>query len=382
MKILCDVAQLKSVYDISMRAVPNRSTTDILMNVLMRAENGKIHLYSHDYENGIIAELEGDVIEEGSILLPAQLTKNILSSLPDEAVSIYTTKEGIEIESGKRHFKVPSKDADHFPEAMLISDDEKEGVLTLSQKTLYQLINKTIYAASKDQIRQIFNSLFFNLHENKIEVVGIDGYRLALAKKDLSEEKFEENDASQNKDMKIVIPTKVLHIIYSIIDKNGENKWIRISHNKQRVMFETKTMKLVSPLIDGSYIDYEKLLPQEEIRSEMIIQRDAFLESLLPSQFIHDKMNGLQPVSFKSEGSHHFTVNIGNKGNTSYQDTLSIELKGEDIDADFNPNYFIQTLRSISEDFVRVSFNGPEGPSLVKPIEGDDYIDLILPIRR
>ena len=200
MKLVISRDSLVEAIAIVQKAVSTRSTLPILDGILIEASSKGVKLTGYDLETGIEALVEADVMEEGSIVIPSKVFGEIIRKLPDEEVAISSNERMvIDIESGTSKFSINGISAEGFPTIPVVGDDNK---IILNQEILRDMISQTIFAISTDEGRPILNGSLFESDGKNINVVSIDGFRMAHRKKEIGEDLPV---------MKFLIPGKALH---------------------------------------------------------------------------------------------------------------------------------------------------------------------------
>ena len=372
MKILCPLNQLREAFNVVIQAVPNKTTADALNYVLARAENNILKLYSYNMETGIIYSLPCNVIEEGLFTLNARLFQDILRKLPEGEINLYTEDNNIiRIQSDKAKFNIHYIDPEIFPEISIIEESEKKGSFRIRESVLAAMINKTLFSAAKDSIRRLFNSLYFNIYDGTLDVVGLDGYRLALARRHFENDEFAE-DFKESKSL--IIPSKAFHELKSSLDENNkENSIFTISYSANKVLIENEKIKLISSIFEGEYCDYKQMIP-DSFKSEIIIDKDSFYDAIDRSTLIlnNNIEKRKQVTIFTDDGDALKIKSESGVGDMAEQ--IPIELSGENIDLDFNSLFIIEALKVVSDEKIKFSSNGSLGACTITPIEGDSYL--------
>jgi DNA polymerase-3 subunit beta len=185
MKLICSRDRLVDAISIVQKAVATRSTLPILDGILVEAETG-VKLTGYDLETGIECQIEADVPEKGSIVINARMFGDIIRKLPDDIVTIETTANlAVLIECGSTHFSIKGIRADDYPKIPIVEEAQQ---LSIKQHLLKDMIRQTLFAVSNDESRPVLNGCYFNCDGKSLELVAIDGFRLALRKNSIGEE--------------------------------------------------------------------------------------------------------------------------------------------------------------------------------------------------
>ena len=370
MKIVCSRNQLNIALTAAMRAVPNNSPMPILEYLLVEAKNNKLFITGYDNEIAIEYNIDCEVINEGSFLVNGERFSDIVKHLSDDIVSISSNNNdnsgNINIECGTSFINIVVRQTESYPS--LPEFVEEQSSLSIPQAMLREMINQTAYAASDDKDRGIMQGVKMTSKDKTLTLVGIDGYRIALRR-----EHFEENLP----DMDCIIPKKTLLEISRIIEDSDDE--ISIKPTNSFVFFETEKIKVVSRLLEGEYMKYEASFPRE-VMTVIEIDKREFENSVGRAFLLMNDTIRRVPIVITSEENKLIVRTKTEIG--SIKDELDITINGDPIDADYDPKYFRESLRVLKDERIRIEFSGAVGPCLIKPVSGDRFIYLLLPLRR
>lgn len=366
MKLICSRDRLMEAISIVQKAVATRSTLPILDGILVEADKG-VKLTGYDLETGIECQIEADVPEAGSIVINARMFGDIIRKLPDDIVSIETNaNHAVNIECGSTHFSIKGIRADDYPKIPVVEDAQK---MSIKQHLLKDMIRQTIFAVSTDESRPILNGCFFNCDGTYLELVAIDGFRLALRK----------NEVGANLPaMKFIIPGKALGEVGRILQPN--DSMVDIYPSQNHIRFDTGRVKLVSRLIQGEYMNYKGIIPQTA-ETTMTITPLAMLAAIERASLVITTEERRYPVRLTMPDDETLVVSANTEVGT-LREEITVAMTGNRIDIDFNPRYFLDALKAIDEDEISVVFNGSMGPCVLKPMDSQDFAYLVLPLRR
>ncbi len=366
MKVICSRDRLIEAIAIVQKAISSRTTMAILDGILIEADEG-VKLTGYDMEIGIEYQMEADVPEKGSLVVTSRMFGDIIRKLPEDLVSIETTSaQNIQIESGSSHFSIKCLRAEDYPKIPLVEQSKK---VALPQQMLREMIHQTIFAVSTDETRPILNGSFFQSEGKAVEMVAIDGFRLAMRKIAL-----EEVVGS----LKFIIPGKVLHEVGRILSTTKEMVDIYPSNNN--ILFDTGKVKIVSRLIQGEYMNYKGIIPQTA-ETTVTVAPAALLDAIERASLIITTDDKRYPVRLTITDDDTLIISANTEMGT-LREEIDITMSGSKIDIDFNPRYFIDALKVIEEDEISIVFNGTMGPCVLKPMDSDEFAYLVLPLRR
>ena len=368
MKIVCYKDTLLKALNSVIKGVASKTTNPILEGILIQTNDNQIKLTTYDMELGIEYVIDSEIKEQGSTVVNAIMFSEIIRKLPDSEIYITLNENNLlEIECEGALYKLTTMNPDEFPELPKI---EVENSIDLEQNMLKNMIRKTIFAVSTEENRQIFTGCLFEVENNKLNVVAVDGFRLALRSIYLP---------VKVSNFKAVIPGKTLNEITKILSDSFDN--VKIGIAKNQALFEMENCKIVSRTLDGEFLNYKSVIPntwETRIRVNKNSLQDSFERiSLISASSIEKEKK--YPVKV-SVDIGKIIISCTNQTGEAKEE-IFISTEGKNIEAGFNPKYFLDTLKAIDDEEVFVEFGVSISPCLVKPIENSEYIYMILPIR-
>lgn len=363
MKFICSKENLIEGINIVQKAVSTKTTLPILEGILIQAEN-KLKLTGNDLEIGIECYVEADVMQQGSIVLNSKMLGDIIRKLPNSEVSVELKDNNmIIIECEKSHFELKGIPSAGFP---AIPSIVKENSLDVSQKTVRDMIKQTIFAVSMDENRPILTGSLIECKSNQVTFVSIDGFRLALRKSEAH---------GEIKDFSVVIPGKTLNEISKILQPLDEI--VNIISSNNQIMFDFGNCKVVSRLIEGEYLNYRSIIPQD-FETKIRVNTKEMLSSIERASLLTMEEKKY-PVKFSI--SDDKLVISSNTELGAVREEIRVDTTGNNMDIGFNPRYFMDALKVIEEDTVDVFFTSNVGPCTIRPVEKEIFAYMILPVR-
>lgn len=342
--------------------VSNRTTLPILSNVLIRAENGALHLTTNDLDVGMSCSVEAAIEKGGGTTIPARRLAGIVKELPASEVSIEVDGKNVaSIQCGPSFFKMLCLPEDEFPALPKL---EKAKAFTLQQKVLKDALRKTSYAISTDETRYVLNGILFSFKENKLTLVATDGRRLALA--DI------EAEFPRSNEVDVVVPAKCITELQRLLTDDGE---VKLAVGENHVSFEAGGKLLVSKLIEGNYPNYRQVIPAES-RERITIERELFLNAVRRVALLSsDKSNSVK-LNF-SKNNIEITANTPDIGEA--RESLAIAYKGKDFSIAFNPVFLQDPLRNLTDEEVHLDVTDEMSPGVIKI--KSPFLYVLMPMR-
>ena len=369
MKLICEKDKILKALNSVTKAVAVRTTMPILEGILIQTNDNEIKLTTYDLEIGIEYIINDCKVEEqGATVVNAIMFTEIIRRLPDTDISIEVNdKNLLVIECEGSLYKLATMNPDEFPELPKIS---VENSIEIEQTILKDMIRKTIFAVSTEENRPIFTGCLFEIKNNKLNVVAVDGFRLAW------KSKFLQNSSN---DFTAVIPGRTLNEVNKIILDSFDN--IKIGVAKNQALFEMENCKLVTRLLDGEFLNYSSVIPENwETRvrvNKNIIQNCFERISLISASSIEKEKK--YPVKV-SVDIGKVTISCTNQTGDAKEE-MYVSTEGQNLEAGFNPKYFLDALRAIDDEEIFVDFGTSISPCIIRPVDDGDYIYMILPIR-
>ena len=368
MKFTCYKETIIKAINSVVKGVASKTTMPILEGILIQTNDNEIKLTTYDLEIGIEYVMECEVKEQGSTVVNAIMFSEIIRKLPDTEIEItLNDKNLLEIECEGSHYKLATMNPEEFPELPKI---EIENSIEIEQNALKNMIRKTIFAVSTEESRPIFTGCLFETENNKLNVVAVDGFRLALRSIFLK---------TKTNDFNAVIPGKTLNEVNKILSDSFEP--IKIGVAKNQALFEMDNCKIVTRIIDGEFLNYKNVIPsnwETRIRVNKNNFQDCFERiSLISSSSIEKEKK--YPVKVNVDIGK-VTISCTNQTGDAKEE-MFVATEGKNLEAGFNPKYFLDSLKSIDDEEVYVEFGTSISPCLIKSVENNDYVYMILPIR-
>ena len=358
---------LKAINSVT-KAVASKTPMPILEGILIQTNDNEVKLTTYDLEIGIEYILECEVKEQGATVVNAIMFSEIIRKLPDTDISISINEQNLlEIECEGSLYKLATMNPDEFPELPQINI---ENSVEIEQNTLKDMIRKTIFAVSTEENRPIFTGCLFEITNNKLNVVAVDGFRLAWKSKFLQ---------SKINDFTAVIPGRTLNEINKILVDSFDT--IKIGIAKNQALFEMENCKIVTRLLDGEFLNYSSVIP-DTWETRIRVNKNVLLNCFERISLISASSIGKEkkyPVKMSIDIGK-VTICCTNQTGDAKEE-IYVSTEGKNLEAGFNPKYFLEALRAIDDEEIYVDFGSSISPCIIRPVEEGDYIYMILPIR-
>ena len=370
MKIIFEKDKMIKALNSVTKAVATKTTMPILEGILIQTNNDDIKLTCYDKELGIEYIIkENNVLEQGSTVVNAIMFSEIIRKLPDTNITISINENNLlVIECEGSVYKLATMNPDDFPQ---LPEINVENSIELEQNTLKDMIRKTIFAISTEENRPVFTGCLFEVKNNKLNVVAVDGFRLAWKSKILN---------TKTNDFEAVIPGRTLQEINKILIDAFD--LIKLGIAKNQALFEIENCKIVTRLLDGEFLKYSEVIPKKwetRVRVNKNLISNCFERISLISSSSMEKEKRY-PVKLNVEVGK-IKISCTNQTGDAKEEIFTTT-EGQDLEAGFNPKFFLDVFRNIDDEEVYIDFGTSISPSVIRSIEDDgDYQYMILPVR-
>ena len=366
LKITIDQALLLKALAHTQSIVERRQTIPVLSNVLIETNKKGISLKATDNEIEIAEIVPAEVEEEGAITIPAHKLYDIVRRLPDGSqlsLSASDTTGQVTLACGRSRFALASLPADGFP---TMAKEEAPFSFQLTPADLADMIGKTGFAVSVEETRYNLNGIYLHQKENNLVAVATDGHRLALTKRDLPE---------GAKGMPgVIIPRKTIGELTKLLSENTEKVEISLSANQIR--FKLNKVELSSRLIDGTYPEYEKVIPIKNDK-KMVADTKALSQVVERVSVVSEKSRGIKLAI--QPNLLQVTAAAADEG--SAEDELDITYDGAATDIGFNFRYLLDILAQIKGEKAHMLFEDSVSPVILQDTKDNDTLYVLMPMR-
>ncbi|MBN8202159.1 DNA polymerase III subunit beta [Bacillus sp. NTK034] len=366
---------VQSVQDV-MKAVTSRTTIPILTGIKIVASEEGVTLTGSDsdisIESFIPKEEAGDEIVEikqaGAIVLQAKFFSEIVKKLPTDSVEISVeTHLQTVIRSGKSEFNLNGLDAEEYPHLPQI---EEENVFKIPTDLLKAMVRQTVFAVSTSETRPILTGVNWKVENGTLTCIATDSHRLALRKAQI------ETNASES--YNVVIPGKSLSELSKILDDNNDLIDIVITENQ--VLFKAEHLLFFSRLLEGNYPDTSRLIPSDS-KTDVVVNTKEFLQAIdRASLLAKEGRNNVVKFSTIDGGVIEISSNTPEIGKV-VEEVQSKSVEGEELKISFSAKFMMDALKALEGSEITISFTGAMRPFIIKPLNDESILQLILPVR-
>lgn len=359
-----------------MKAISQKVAIPILTGIKIEVDEKGMTMTGSDSDITICtfipAERDGEelikVTEKGSIVLQAKVFSEIVRKLPTNDVKI-SSKDGLQtlIKSGKSEFKLIGSNPDDYPVLPEVKDEHS---FSLPSNLLKSIIRETVFAVSQQETRPILTGVLWEAKEGRLSCVATDSHRLAR--------RLTSPENMPTIPFSLVIPGKSLQELNKILPDNTDSIDMIISN--QQILFKLNNVLFYSRLLEGNYPDTSRLIPTES-KTSVVVNGRSLLQAIdRASLLAREERNNIVRFSANEEKVLEISSNSPEVGNVE-EIVEAISISGEELKISFSAKYMMDALRAIDGQDIEIQFTGAMRPFILKSVEDDSILQLILPVR-
>ncbi len=350
--------------------VDKKNSLPILSNILIEAKENKLTLSSTDMDISIIEKIDCNVLEEGATTINSQILYDIVRKLDENCEIEIISNNGklLTLRASGSRFSLACLPKEDYP---IIDQDNSGTSISINSKILFKLIDKTKFAISNEETRYFLNGLYFNINRendlNVVTLVGTDGHRLA---------KFSYNlEIDINEISGVIIPKKTIYELSKLLSEIDDDVEILITSNK--VIFFIGNIVFISKLIDGSFPDYKRVIPQNN-NNILKINREILLSAVdRVSTIANDKS---PVIKFKLLKNILNLNTVNNESSTASED-LKINYDGDEIEIGFNSKYIMDIVNNLEDEEISINLKDNTSPIIALENSNTNLVYVLMPMR-
>lgn len=357
------------------RAVSPRSTLPVLANVLLATDEGRLRLSATNLEMGITCWIGARIEEEGSTTVPARTFSDLVNTLTGEqvALTLDVNTQTLNVRCGASNTDIKCIDAQEFPPLPAL---ELDGAIRINVADFKEMVHQVAFAASTDEARPVLQGVLIQVDGEQITLAAADGFRLSVRKANLSQ------PAAQS--VSVIVPARALNELARII-VDGENELLMlVPKGRGQVIFRCGEVELVSQIIEGTYPDYQSIIPRS-YQTRTLVSTAALLKACKQAEIfaregINEARLNIKPASDPSlPGEVEVTAFSEETGKS--ETVLEAAVEGKGLLIAFNVKFLREALEVIKTPNVALEMNTSQTPGVIRPVGGDDFVHVIMPMR-
>ncbi len=351
--------------------VERRTTIPILSNVLLRAASNGLEFKATDLEREVIERAEADVTQPGSVTVGAHMLHDIVRKLPDGAqveLKREPDKDRLTLSAGHARFALQTLPAEDFPD---LAAGELTQTFEVAAHELKRLIDKTRFAISTEETRYYLTGIYFHIAKTEgtdmLRAVATDGHRLAQVEI--------EAPAGSVGMPGVIIPRKTVNELRRLIETATED--VKVGVSAAKVRFEIGTVTLTSKLIDGTFPDYGRVIPQANDK-ELKVSNAEFMSAVDRVSTIASERGRAVKLNIAPD---RLTLSVNNPEGGSATEEIGVDYGASPLEIGFNARYLLDIAGQLEGDHARFMLADPGSPTMIRDVGDDSALYVLMPMR-
>jgi DNA polymerase III subunit beta len=373
MKATVSQQQLAHGLSIVSRAVAPRSTLPVLANILVATDEGRLRLSATNLELGITCWIGARIEEEGSTTVPARTFTDLVSTLPNDPVSLTLNQrtQSLNVRCGASNTDIKGIDAQEFPP--LPVPDPADGIM-INVTDLKEMIQQVAFAASTDEARPVLMGVLIKIEKDQITLAAADGFRISERKATLSSTASQATTA--------IVPARALNELARVAAEGDQNVRMVMPQGRGQVIFQLKEVEVVSQLLDGNFPDYKQIIPRS-YKTRTVISTAEMLKACKQAEIIaRDSTNvarlNINPAGDLKPGSVEISAQAEETGNS--EAVIDATIEGNPLLIAFNVRFLREVLEVIKTPNVAIETTVANSPGTIRPVGDDNFLHIIMPM--
>ena len=356
------------------KAVSPRSTLPVLANILIATDEGRLRLSATNLEMGITCWIPARIDEEGSTTVPARTFSDLVSTLPSDQVllKLDPQTQTLNVRGGSSTNDIKCIDSQEFPPLPV---PDFEGAVQINSGDFREMIHQVVFAASSDEARPVLMGVLVQVDKDKLTMAAADGFRLSVRKAILS--------TPSAAPLSSIVPAQALKELARVANDAEEPIYMVLPKGRGQVVFRVKDVEIVSQLIDGTFPDYQQIIPRS-YKSRTLVSTSSLLKACKQAEIFAREGSNVARFNIKtaqgemqpSEVEISATSEETGKNETIVEATVD----GGGLLIAFNVKFLREALEVIRTPNVALETSAPNAPGVVKPVGDDQFLHVIMPM--
>jgi DNA polymerase-3 subunit beta len=345
----------------------------VLSNILIASDEGRLRLSATNLELGITCWIGAKIEEEGSTTVPARTFVDLVATLPQEQVSLNlaTATQTLNVRCGASNTDIKCIDAQEFPPLPV---PDMEGAILLNVADFKDMISQVVFAASVDEARPVLMGVLVTVDKDAITMAAADGFRLSVRKGSLSQPSPQPFAA--------IIPARALGELARVAGDGNETISMVMPKGRGQVIFRMKEVEVVSQLIDGTFPDYQQIIPRS-YKSRTILSTPALLKACKQAEIFAREGSNVARLDIKSAGDLEpgaVEISAQSEETGSNETIVAATIEGIGLLIAFNVKYMREVLEVVKSPNVALETSAANAPGVIRPVGDDAFLHVIMPM--
>jgi DNA polymerase-3 subunit beta len=345
----------------------------VTQNVLLEADNGQLKLTATNTEISISTWIGAQIEGEGAVTVPARMLNDFVNSLPGQTVQIdfQTDPVGIEVTCDKFTATINGIAAEEFPPIPVV---EGGATVTIPADAFRGALERVVFAAATDDSRPVLTGVKVELAGDKFTLAAADGFRLAVETGKLS--------ASASEEVGVIVPAKTLAEVERLLGDGSSSVELSLDASGRSAKFRLETSEIVTSLVQGTFPDYEKLIPASYGTKATIDLASMVQATRAASIFARDGSGIIRVIVSPADGDTPGSVKVISRAEEvgSNENVLDASVEGDESKVAFNSKFLMDVLNVLSGDDVDIETTTPSSPGVFRSAKHEGYTHVVMPM--
>ncbi len=372
MRLSCEQEDLHRGLSAVARAIPARTTLPITQHVLFEALEDSILLSATDAETiAITYSIPASVDEPGSITMPSRLLSDFVATLPHEPIKMTLAERSrqVSLSCARNTASIGGLDPDDFPPIPPVDDAAS---VEVDAARLRKAVNQTVFSAATDDSRPVLTGVHFAIGGNEVRLAAADGFRLSVHTMALDEEADERA---------VIVPARALGELGRLLSDVEGSVTLTFNSAGTQVQFDLGHAKLVAQLIQGTFPNYDQLIPKETGTRTEVSVSELTRETRIASIFARDGSGIVRLIGTPAEnGPGRLQINARAEEVGDNEGEIDAIVDGDEAKIAFNGRYLMDVLGVIDSDRAIIETSSPSSPGVLRPVGDDAFVHVVMPM--
>jgi DNA polymerase-3 subunit beta len=356
------------------RAVSSRSTLPVLSNILIASDEGRLRLSATNLELGITCWIAARIEQEGSTTVPARTFSDLINTLPGEQVllSLDTNTQTLNVRGGASTNDIKCIDAQEFPPLPV---PDLDGAVQLNVSDFREMIQQVAFAASTDEARPVLMGVLVQVDKDKLTMAAADGFRLSVRKATLS--------SPAPAPLTAIIPARCLTELARVASDGEAPLYMVAPKGRGQVVFRVKDVELTSQLIDGTFPDYQQIIPRK-YSSRTLVSTASLLKACKQAEIFAREGSNVARLNIKSSNGQlqpsEVEISATSEETGKNETIVEATVDGSGVLIAFNVRFLREALEVIKTPNVALETSAANAPGVVRPVGNEDFLHVIMPM--
>ncbi len=370
MKIRCDLNELRDrLQSVSGVVSAVATTKPILQCCLLTASPTELSLDVTDLDISAHLRIDRHEVEApGKVVLPASRLISLLRELPGQSVTLETGGDGsggsgcsVDVKAGSYEFRLLGDDPEQFPE---IQDFAFEASFSLEREKVAEMFRRVGIAAARDESRYQLTGVFLEIENDRLQMTATDGKRLTHDSTAV--------DNPKGVCISAIVPNRAVDALCRVLAQGSDTVRFSLQESEVQIAFEHGV--LLAKLVEGTFPEYQSVIPSD-VKTWVKAPRTEVLQAVKSASLVTDKETATIDFRF-AEDSIELNSGASDIGNSHIR--IPADVRGDAFQIRFNPVFFMDALRMVTDEEVRMEFYGPDKPGAIRG--GHDYRHFLMPL--